>query len=247
MSQQKTLKLSRPTIEALANLATVNNSIRISSGDVVCSMSPGMDVIARVTMPDPFPEDVPIYDGLGEFLSLMKLFDDPEIHFKSTHLVVRQGRNSQKFRYASPDLFGNDNRATVRVPTGDPADRELDYDYEFRLTADEMAKIKSAARITGAPDFVVRTVKDTDQLEAVCTDKNSPGTTNEYAVSLSATSDKSDVTVAFSIANMKMTPGDYDVSVRISGAPMISHWQRISDVGPDYRYWVAVSVDDRKG
>lgn len=248
MSETK-LKLSRGTIEALTNLSTVNNSIRLDAGNVVVSMSPGRDVIARVGIPDELPESVPIYEGLKELLALLKLFDDPEIRFRGTNLVVRQGRNSQTFRYAAPDLFGTDNNASVRVPNGDPADREIEYVYDFQLTTDEMDKIKKAAAITGAPHFVVRTKGDTNQLEAVCTDKDNPDSTNEYSVELGSTSDIRDTQVAFLIANMKMIPGDYEVRVRVSsekGTP-ISHWHRASTAdGADFQYWVAVSADERK-
>ena len=235
--------LAQSTVDALSNIATINNSILIKKGNVLLSMSAGRDIVARIALDEEFPETIPVYDGLGDLLKLIKLFDDPKVKYCGKHLIMRSGRNSQKFRYAKEQLFGTDNKASIRIPKSDPLDMELNYKFEFELTNDSMTKIKRAAQITGSPDFVVRK-SELGTLEVVCTNKSNPETANEYAVDTGVQTDMDGV-VAFSIANLKMAAGDYKVAV--SSERNLSHWHRIQNGDPvDYQYWVAVSIVDDK-
>ena len=244
MTAEKT-NLKRSTIDALTNVSMINNSVLLSRGNIITAMSQARDVIVRVEHADDFPEDIPMYDGLKQFLSLMKLFDDPAVTYKGNHLLISSGRNRQKFRYSDASLFGTTNAATVRVPNGDPADRVLEYDYTFNITQSEIAKIRKSASITGAPHFVVRARENTDVLEVVCTNKDSQSSTNEYTIELSTPATDPDVAIAFSVDNLKMIDGDYDVSVKTSDAPKISHWKRKKSEGEEtcFAYWIAISLE----
>lgn len=239
-------RLSKQTIDALSNLASINNSILIKAGNVLTSMSAGRDVVVRIEVPDSFPVNIPIYDGLTDLLRLLKLFEDPSFKYNSDNMVIRSGRNSQLFRFAKETMFGTDNRANIRVPKGDPKDTELDYDFTFTLTNDDMTKIRRASSITGSPDFVVRSVEG--GVEVACTDMDNPKSSNEYAVGIDSDAELGESTVSFQMANMKMAPGDYEVSIRAKEAPLISHWRRLKGEGEsvDYQYWVAVSVNDSR-
>lgn len=214
-------KLKQSTIDALGNFSTINNSILINAGNVLITMSESREIVARVELDDSFPEDIPLCDSMSNFLRAYSLFANPKIAFQGKHLKIKDGRNSQIIRYANPAIFGTDNKASVRIAKKDPKDVPLNIIASFNLSADDISNIKKSASIMGLSDFVIRNGEN--GVEAVCTNMNNSGSSNEYIIDVDDITGSIDKTVSIKISNMKLISGDYKVS--ISDDPVISKWE----------------------
>lgn len=210
------MNIDTKTTQVLKNFAKINPSIVFKEGNVVKVISPTKTIMAKATVPTTFDRRFAIYN-LDRFLSAVSLFTNPDLSFGEKSVTISEDHRVTKYSYADESTF-------IKVPE---KDIELpSVDVSFRLSNTALKEVEKALGVLGLPEIVVRGENGKMLLQA--SDTKSPN--DVYSVELGET-DKTFCAV-FKTENIKILPGDYDVSICSRG---ISHFK-----GEDIEYWIAV-------
>ena len=190
--------LKPETLDVLNNLASINNNIVISGDNVLRSVNPMKNLMAKATISDTFPYRFGIYD-LGEFLSAMGMFENPELVFDDSAKFVRitDGKQSLRYNFAEPG-----NLITTEKDLVMPSE-----EVKFTMSAAQLATIRKASSTLKSNDLVV--TSDNGQLKMTVTDTKNPSS-NEFGI-VSDTFDintDTDFKFVFDIPNFKFVQSD---------------------------------------
>lgn len=211
------MKISTNTINTLKNFSSINPSIIVSEGNVIKTVSPSKTIMARAEIQDKFPRRFAIYN-LNQFISVMSLFNDPELIFEDNSVKIVDGNRKTEYFYAS------ENTINVKPPEKDIVLPSVDV--SFKLNNVVLKEVEKAAGVLSLPEIAVVGDGNTISLQAV--DSKSGG--NVYSVELEPSNKV--FRAIFKVENIKIQPLDYNVSVCSRG---ISHFS--SD---NIQYWIAV-------
>lgn len=137
------MKLSENTLSILKNFASINQGIRITSGNTISTISPLKTLLAKAKVDNNFDRTFCIYD-LNRFLSVLSLFKEPELDFSDTAVVIRGGKQKVTYRFC-------DEKVIVAAPTN-----ELGFptpEVSFTLTQEALHAAVKANSILGLPDI----------------------------------------------------------------------------------------------
>ena len=219
------MKLSDTTISVLKNYSSINQNLKIGSGNNLVTMSAMKNIVAQSKVEETFEKDVAIYD-LNEFLAAMSLFDSPELDFEDEYLMMgNEGRTSSlKYWYSDPSVV-----TTVTKDIEMPS-----TEVTFTLSSDELSHITKAAAVIGAPDMVLEngSLKVTDK-------KNQ--TANAFSMDVAQDVKHLNYAFWFKVQNLKLMPGTYDVSV---SSKKISHFK---NTNVDIEYYLALEPESHYG
>ena len=214
------MKLSKETVNLIKNFAGINSNLLLKQGNKLATISAQKNVMADATTTESFP-DFAIYD-LNEFLGAMSLFDDPELEFQDKYVSIKQGNMNIKFFAADPSVLVAPQKA-ITFP---------DAEINFNMSSTMLDMIKKTSSVLRAADVSI--VGDGSKVVAVVGDKkNASG--NSFSEPVGDT-DKN-FKVNLKVENLKMLPGDYDVSI---SSKKIS---RFKSPNTDLVYYVAVEAD----
>lgn len=215
------MKLSKETVNILKNFSGINTNLLIKQGSALSTISAQKNLFAEVTVGEKFPSDFGIYD-LNEFLGVVSLFEDPDLTFNGTSVTISEGNNSVKYGAADPSVLTAPQKA-ITFPT---------VDIDVKMSAATMNHIQKAASVLRCQDVAIIGRDGNLTIEVV--DKKNPSS-NNYSLNLGST-DKT-FNVFLKVENLKMIPGDYDLSV---SSKKISRFKSSSS---DLTYYVAVEAD----
>jgi len=214
------MKLSKETVALIKNFAGINSNLLLKSGNKLATISSQKNVMADATVTETFP-DFGIYD-LNEFLGAMSLFEDPDLDFQDKYVSIKQGSMNIKFFAADSSVLTSPQKA-ITFP---------DAEINFAISASMLSMISRAASVVRASDVSI--VGDGSTVTVVVGDKKN-ATGNSFSESV-GTTDKA-FKVNLKVENLKMLPGDYNVSV---SSKKIS---RFKSASTDLVYYVAVEAD----
>ena len=214
------MKLSKETVALFKNFAGINSNLLLKSGNKLATISAQKNVMADATVTEAFP-DFGIYD-LNEFLGAMSLFEDPELDFQDKFVSISQGSMKIKFFAADASVLTAPQKA-ITFP---------DAEINFNISAAMLNMIQKTASVLRAADVSI--VGDGSTITVVVGDKKN-ATGNSFSESVGST-DKS-FKVNLKVENLKMLPGDYEVSI---SSKKISRFKSPSS---DLVYYVAVEAD----
>jgi hypothetical protein len=214
------MKLTKETLALFKNFAGINSNLLLKAGSRLATISSQKNVMSDATVAETFP-DFGIYD-LNEFLGAMSLFDDPELTFSEKYVTIQEGSNSIKYFAADATVLTSPQKA-ITFP---------EAEIEFKLTTTMLNMIQKTASVLRASDVAI--VGDGSNVSVVVGDKKN-ATGNSYSANV-GTTDKS-FKVNLKVENLKMLPGDYNVSV---SSKKISRFQ---STVTDLVYYVAVEAD----
>lgn len=214
------MKLSKETVALFKNFAGINSNLLLKSGNKLATISGQKNVMADATVSETFP-DFGIYD-LNEFLGAMSLFDDPELDFQDKYVSIKQGNMNIKFFAAEASVLTAPQKA-ITFP---------EAEINFNITADKLTMIQKTASVLRSPDVSI--VGDGSAITIVVGDKKN-ATGNSFSESVGTTDKKFKVNLK--VENLKMLPGDYEVSI---SSKKISRFKSSSS---DLVYYVAVEAD----
>jgi len=216
------MELSSQTLQVLNNFASVNSNIVIHTGNVLRTVSESKTILARAEIDEEFPSGFGIYD-LNEFLSALSLVESPRITFDENNMDISDGsgRSSLKYFYSDPSILTTTSNEIV-MP---------EADVTFRLDRETMNKIKKAASVLGHTEV---SVQNDDGVIVLAVANNEDASSNEIKVAVDGEASSEDFKYIFSIANLKMIEGDYDVSL---SSKLISHFVNTES---NVEYWVAL-------
>jgi len=211
------MKISTNTVNVLKNFAKINPSIVISEGNTLKTISPSKTIMAKAKVDTQFDKRFAIYN-LDRFISTMSLFNDPELKFGDKSVVISDNNKKSQYTYADESTVTKAPDKEISLPT---------VDVTFTITNDNLKDVEKAAGVLALPEIVVVGDGKTVSLQAADT-KNPSG--DIYSVAIGET-DKTFKAI-FKSENIKIIPGDYEVSISSRG---ISHFS-----GKEVDYWIAV-------
>ena len=211
------MKLSEQTVNILKNFSTINQNILVKEGSELQTMSTMKNILGTADVSEAFPRDFGIYD-LNEFLGVLTLVNDAELKFDNdSYLTVNGGRTKIRYFYSDPSIL------TTPPETFNPPE----CDVTFEVSKNVLTKLLKASAVMQLPDVVLSNGKIT------ATDLKNV-TSNKFTEQLDDTvSDPFEF--RFKADNLKMIPGDYNVSASTSAG--VSNW-----VGKEASYWIAMEA-----
>lgn len=160
------MKISEQTLAILKNFASINQGIVFHPGNVikVVTQSAG-SYQAQATVEETFPKACVVGD-IGRLVTLLKMFDEPEIEFDEKNLVITDGSGrSLTYRYTEPKL--------IKAPNYDGSIKfTADTDIHFSIDADWMKTMDRA--LAGMKATHLGFVSDGDQLIAATWNEADP-------------------------------------------------------------------------
>ena len=211
------MKIDTNTLNVMKNFAKINPSIVVQEGNVLKTISPNKTIMAKAKVKTDFNQRFAIYN-LDRFISIVSTFTDPEFKFGDKSVDISDGNQKTHYVYA-------DENSVTKAP-----DREINLpsiDVTFRLTNENLKDVEKAAGILALPEIVV--MGDGSNLFLQAADSKNPSG-DVYSIQIGET-DKAFKAI-FKAENIKIIPGDYDVSISSKG---ISHFVR-----DEVEYYIAV-------
>ena len=215
------MKLSKETLTIIKNFAGINGNLLIKPGNELSTVAISKTAFAKAVVTENFPLEFGIYD-VNEFLGVMSLFDDPDLEFTEKYVTIKEGRNSIKY-------FGAATQNMV-VPTKDIVFPEAEINLS--LEASTLAMIMKTAPILKSED--VSFIGNGSEISVNVVDKKN-ATANNYTHIIG--SNPKDFKVNLKVDNLRMLPGDYDVSI---STKKISQFK---SKATDLTYFVAIEAD----
>lgn len=197
------MKLTSKTFQVLKNFSSINQSIFITKGNKIRTISPMKTVMAEATVQEEFPRDFGIYD-LNQFLGVSSLFEEPDLDFDTHYLTISSEEK------AKSDYFYADKSMIVVPP-----DKELelpDKPIEFTVSDKVVKGVLQAANVLQLPEIVVRGDGEEISIRAMNT-KNT--TTNSFHYTVGTTSKI--FNMVFKVENLKLQLGSYNVTISSKG------------------------------
>lgn len=216
------MKFDTKTLKILKNFNDINKSIYFRKGSVLSTISPTKTILAKATVVEEFDRDFAIYD-LGKFLSVLSMFQEPEIELQQNQLVVSKDKNKVKYTYADPKNIVTPPDKQIKLPS---------VDIQFTLTQEMYSAVSKAMSVLSLPEMGVVGKDGVLKLQAMNSKDPSADT---YEVELGDT-DKN-FEVLFKAENLKILPGTYQVSV---SSKMISNFK--SD---EVEYFIAIEANSK--
>lgn len=225
------MKLSNETLEVLSNFTNINDNLVIDPAEdgathtLIRTKNVASNVFAEYNSPEVFPVPISIYN-LSELLSVIRLFDDPELDFGEKFLTISDPSTSNKVRYFYAD------RSILSYP-----ERGMKFpgsDVAVKLGLKDFAKIKKAASTLGLPNVSVLNDEGGVRLRAHDTGKTSG---NYFDLAIEATNKNgSEFQVDFSTDTLDLLPVEYDLDLNFKGI------SRFSNAGYGLTYYIAMRV-----
>ena len=219
------MKLNTNTHNILKNFSEINTNILIKPGKELSTISTMRNIFAKANIDESFDTEFGIYD-LNEFLAVVSGMNKPELSLQDKHMTISQEGSKSKVKYFYSDP------SVIVAPTKEVNMPEADV--TFNLSQSNLEQLKKMAAILKSPDLALIGETGGDIVLKVCDKKNDTSNNFDIIVGEGSTAD---YTFYFKVENMKMIPGDYDVSV---SSKSISHFKNTK---LPIEYWIALEPD----
>ena len=228
------MKLSSEALTVLQNFATINSNIEFKRGSKLKTISPGKGLLASANLPDAFDDDFCVVD-LNQFLVVYNLNKETELHFTDKDIVFKAGRS--KINY----------RKTERSNCILPPDKDLvlpSIELDIRISEQDLASIMKSASVLKSSHIIVETDKDNKNVLLTACDP-ADDSAHVNSIQLGENTTGKEFEFSFSVDNMRMIPGEYDLKVSSKGIAQFKNTKF------DIEYFVAMekkysSFDNQK-
>jgi hypothetical protein len=223
------MELSESTLSVLRNFSGINQNIMIRTGNVVKTISEARNVLATAKVDVEFPQDVGIYD-LNEFLGVLGLVDTPRLKFEDEYVTIGDSTGRSKVKYFfSPEETLTTPSKDITMPQGD---------VNFVLDNDTLNRLKKAASALGHSEVSITGKNGVLSLSVVETQNS---TSNAFSIDIDGNFGDATFNFIMNIANLKILPGDYDVSISNKLISQFSHKEL------NIQYWIALEKTSTYG
>ena len=216
------MKISKQTFDVLKNFSEINENLLIKPGNTLQTISVMKNVLAEAQVEETFDKEFAIYD-LNSLLSVLSLYESPDVTLGDDFLTISQGKSSSKFWYADPSLVVSPTKS-ITMPSSE---------VKVRITQSNYTDLLKASNIMQLNDIGL--VSDGDTINLIATDKKNQ-TSNQFNVEV-AEGNGTKFSFYFKRDNLRMIPGEYDLTV---SSKNISHWV---NANKNLQYWVALETD----
>lgn len=134
------MKLSKKTIEIFKYFSNISPSILVRKGNVLRARNGAKNILTKAVLDESFPEEFTLY-SIPEFLKTINLFNEPDIEFKDTHMVISEGGVSVRYMFSPSELY------TTFPEDSDYNPTNLDWSMKLSLDESDLANIKKASSV----------------------------------------------------------------------------------------------------
>jgi|TARA_R110000868_G_scaffold9000_10_gene45661 hypothetical protein len=217
------MKLSESTINVLKSFSLVNKSIAFKPGTTLSTISPQKSIMAKAEIEDMFPSEGCFYD-LVRFISVLSLFDRPELTFHQKYVTVSDSKSSVNYTFSDPSQIITPPEKELTLPS---------EDVKVTIKSSDLINTIKAASVLGLPELAIASDGNTISLEAM--DSKNP-TADRYNVVLDSNPDNTVFKAMFKIETLRMMSYDYDVTISSKG---IAKFESTTNE-PKVTYWLAM-------
>lgn len=217
------MKISKETLEVLKNFSAINPNLVVNEGSKLSTIAEAKNIMASTIVTETFPKGFGIYD-LNEFLSAHSLIEDADLEFGDDSVVMKSPVSSITYRYADKSILTAPEKG-VNMP---------ESEVNITITEDLISQIRKAGGALGHPVVSITASGGDDNIYFEVKDPNN-SSANTFQIKTGDYSGNAAFDFQFLIANLKLIPGDYKVSV---SSKLISHWNRINNNSVEY--WIAL-------
>lgn len=215
------MELSENTLQVLKNFSTINQNVLINQGKTIKTISEARNVLAAAVVDVDFPQDIGIYD-LNEFLGVLTLVDTPRLKFGDSNCTILDSTGRSKIQYFfSPEETLTTPQKDIKMPDGE---------VKFTLDNETLNKLKRAASALGHNELSITTNNGVLSLSVV---ESQNTTSNKFSIDIDGEYSGT-FNFILSISNLKILPGDYDVSISSKLISQFTHKEL------DLNYWIAL-------
>ena len=220
MSTVTKMRLSKETYNILKNFAAINSNILIQAGNVLKTISPGKNIYVQAKVTEDFDVEVPIWD-LNKFLGIVSMFNNPDLEFHDTHVVITNGRSSVTYYYSEPSL--------LTIPTKEM--KMPNSVTKFDLDEKDLNEVLKASSILQVSDL--RMIGQ-DGKFVISVDDSSQSTSNNFEIVIDENYTGMDFEGTINVSEMKFIPGSYTVELTDTVVSKFTHKSL------DLSYYIAI-------
>jgi len=198
------MKLEQFETDVLKNFTVINQSILFREGNIVKTMSPNKTLEARAVFETSFDREFAIYD-LKNFLSVLSLFDDPDIELEEDYAIIKENNRSVVYNYADPDTI-------MAAPKEDFDVNEVAL--KFRLTEEQTREIARAGGVLRSPEICIEVADGTLKVKTLDSENDSY---NEYNIDIEEFENDGDLKIFMRMEYYKLLEMPYEVTVYRDG------------------------------
>lgn len=213
------MKFSDRTLTVLKSFSMINKSILMEPGNKIKTITPEKTLVAIATIPDDIPSQACIYD-LSRFLSIVSLYDEPEVEFHDKYFTISEGRRKTKYVYADVSMILTPPNKEIKIPSKDV---ELDVSWS------DLESVLKAAGVLQFGEIAFVGEEGKCYLRAI--DSSNP-TADAFGIEIGETNDT--FTIIVKTENLKLLAGDYKVTLCAKG---ISEFK-----GDDVTYFIGIDT-----
>jgi len=213
------MKFSDRTLTVLKSFATINKSIVMKPGKTLRTITPEKTLIAIANLEDEFPSEAIVYD-LSRFLSILSLYQDPDVEFHDKYFTISEGKRKTKYVYADISMVISAPEKEIAIPSEDVKVNVEWNDLQSVLKAAGVLQFGEVAFIGEDGKCFLRAI-----------DSKNPSS-DTFGVEIGETNDR--FTIIIKTDNLKVLPQDYEVTLCAKG---ISHFK-----GSDVSYFVGIDT-----
>jgi hypothetical protein len=193
------MNISPETLNILKNFSSINSSLVVKKGNVLRTISPAKNILAKYQCAETFDRDFALYD-LNEFLGGLSLFKDPEFDFgDEQYVTIKSGRSKVKYFFSDPSVITAPPEKDIDLPS---------IDVEFTLSDSDLTSLLRASSVYQLPDLSL--IGKDGEMSLVVRTKNND-TSNNYSVNVGTTDNE--FVFNFKVENLKMLSGVYTVQI----------------------------------
>ena len=217
------MNISEETLDVLKNFASINPNIVIKPGQQLKTISEAKNIMASAEIVEDFPQEFGIYD-LNEFLSAINLVSPASLSFDDKSTTISNGSASCKYYFSESDI--------LTTPQKDITMPECEFGVSIEQNV--LDQLRKAAAVLGHTELDL--TGENGVISATVLDEKDP-TANIFSIVLDRENEcKNDFNFVINIANLKLLPGDYYVSI---SSKLISNWTNVSRTAP-VNYFIAL-------
>lgn len=211
------MKFSERTLTILKSFAGINKSILMKEGSVLKTITPEKTLIAIANIPDEIPSEACIYD-MSRFLSILSLYEDPDVEFHDKYFIISEGRRRTKYIYADISMIHTPPEKEISIPSADVVVDVKWDDLQSVLKAAGVLQFSEVAFVGDGGKCYLKAIDSTTE------------NADDYDVEIGETDDTFKIIIKTD--NLKLLPQDYRVTLCSKG---ISEFR-----GKDVTYFVAI-------
>jgi len=211
------MKFSNETLSVLKSFTSINKSIMLKPGNVLKTITPEKTLIAIAEIPDEIPSEACVYD-LSRFLSILSLYNDPDVEFGDKYFIISEGKRRTKYVYADVSMIHTPPEKDINIPS---------EDVVVNVTESDLSSVLKAAGVLQFTEIAFVGESGKCYLKAI---DSANDNADDFGVEIGDTDDEFKVIIKTD--NLKLMPMDYEVTICSKG---ISEFK-----GDNVTYFVAI-------